>query len=141
MLIHIQIIVNNEWMTDVFTKVDSSIILTTVLAIFSLLYPVFGWIAEVCVGKYNMILISFVTILVASVVTLVGIITLLIGGTDGKYPVVAVNDMFLLLLVFISIAGIAMYETNAIQFSMDQMLEESSQQLSSFIYWYYILVH
>ena len=109
-------------MTDVFTRVESSIILTTVLAIFSLLYPVFGWIAEVCVGKYNMILISFVTILVASIAPLVGMITLLIGGT---YGVIVVNDVFLLLSVMTSIAGIAMYEANAIQFSM-----ESSQQLS-----------
>ena len=137
MLIHIQIIINNQWIVDVFTKVESSIILTTVLAIFSLSYPVFGWIAEVCVGKYNMILISFVTILVASIGTLVGMIPVIIGGTDGKYSVVLVNDMFLLLSVLTSIAGIAMYEANAIQFSMDQMLEESSQQLSSFIYWYY----
>ena len=133
MLIHIQLIVNNDWIADVVATPDTSKGLMMLLAIFSLLYPVFGWIAEVCVGKYNMILVSFVTILVASVATSVGIIILLIGGTDGKYPVVAVNDVFLLLLVFISIAGIAMYETNAIQFSMDQMLEESSQQLSSFI--------
>ena len=30
-----------------------------------------------------------------------------------------------------------MYEANAIQFGMDQMLEASSKELSSFIHWYY----
>ena len=30
-----------------------------------------------------------------------------------------------------------MYEANAIQFGMDQMLEASSRKLSSFIHWYY----
>ena len=33
-----------------------------------------------------------------------------------------------------------MFESNAIQFGMDQMLEASSEQLSSFIHWYIILV-
>ena len=30
-----------------------------------------------------------------------------------------------------------MFESNAIQFCMDQMLEASSEQLSSFIHWYF----
>ena len=139
MLIHIQILVNNEWMTDVVARLHTSKGLMTLLAIFSLLYPVFGWIAEVCVGKYNMILISFVTILVASIVTTAGMIVLFsFGGIiNRQYTVVTIIETCIILPVFISIAGIAMYEANAIQFSMDQMLEESSQQLSSFIYWYY----
>ena len=139
MLIHIQILVNNEWMTDFFSRIDISIMLTTLLAIFSLLYPVFGWIAEVCVGKYNMILVSFVTILVASIVTTAGMIVLFsFGGIINRQNTTRkIIETCIILAIFISIAGIAMYEANAIQFSMDQMLEESSQQLSSFIYWYY----
>ena len=35
------------------------------------------------------------------------------------------------------LAGLGMYEANAIQFGMDQMLEASSEQLSSFIHWYF----
>ena len=34
-----------------------------------------------------------------------------------------------------------MYEANAIQFGMDQMMEASSGQLSSFIHWYYWCAH
>ena len=34
-----------------------------------------------------------------------------------------------------------MYEANAIQFGMDQMLEASSRKLSSFIHWYYWSLH
>ena len=35
------------------------------------------------------------------------------------------------------IASTGMFEANAIQFGMDQMLEASSSQLSTFIHWYY----
>ena len=34
-----------------------------------------------------------------------------------------------------------MYEANAIQFGMDQMIEASSEQLSSFIHWYFWCAH
>ena len=34
-----------------------------------------------------------------------------------------------------------MFESNAIQFGMDQMLEASSEQLSSFIHWYFWCAH
>ena len=32
--------------------------------------------------------------------------------------------------------GLGLYEANAIQFALNQMVEASSEQLSSFIYWY-----
>ena len=35
------------------------------------------------------------------------------------------------------IVSTGMFEANAIQFGMDQMLEASSDQLSTFIHWYY----
>ncbi len=37
--------------------------------------------------------------------------------------------------------GLALYESNAIQFGMDQMVEASSQQLSSFLRWYFLCAH
>ena len=51
---------------------------------------------------------------------------------------------FALLLVSILITGISgfgIYEANAIQFGMDQMLEASSRKLSSFIHWYHWSLH
>ena len=39
------------------------------------------------------------------------------------------------------LAGLGMFEANAIQFGMDQMLEASSEQLSSFIHWYFWFAH
>lgn len=61
--------------------------------------------------------------------------------------VIATNDddhighSVLLLLLIPGIIGLSMFEANAIQFGMDQLLEASSEQLSSFIHWYYWLSH
>ena len=35
------------------------------------------------------------------------------------------------------IVGLGIFEANAIQFGMDQLLEESSEKISTFIHWYY----
>ena len=43
--------------------------------------------------------------------------------------------------LLISTVGLGMFESNAIQFGMDQMLEASSEQLSSFIHWYFWCAH
>ena len=46
-------------------------------------------------------------------------------------------------MVFIitGLLGLGIYEANAIQFGMDQILESSSEQLSSFIYWHFWCVN
>ena len=41
------------------------------------------------------------------------------------------------LTIAICFIGIGLFESTAIQFGMDQMLEASSDQLSTFIHWYY----
>ena len=39
--------------------------------------------------------------------------------------------------IIIALLGIGLFESTAIQFGMDQMLEASSDKLSTFIHWYY----
>ena len=39
--------------------------------------------------------------------------------------------------ITVGLIGIGLFESTAIQFGMDQMLEASSDELSSFIHWYY----
>ena len=41
------------------------------------------------------------------------------------------------LVIVIGLLRIGLFESTAIQFSMDQMLEASSDKLSTFIHWYY----
>ena len=52
-----------------------------------------------------------------------------------------VGGIFTTIIIIVGITGFGMYESNAIQFGMDQMLEASSEKLSSFIHWYYWSLH
>ena len=44
-------------------------------------------------------------------------------------------------VIVCAIASIGMFEANAIQFGMDQLLEAPSAQLSAFIHWYFWSTH
>ena len=43
--------------------------------------------------------------------------------------------------LIILICGIGLFDANAIQFGMDQLLEASSTQLSAFVHWYFWFMH
>ena len=44
--------------------------------------------------------------------------------------------VFTLIAALFGMIGLGLYEANAIQFALNQMVEASSEQLSSFVYWY-----
>ena len=96
-----------------------------------LFYPLCGWIAEVCFTKFRMIKWSFIVMLISSV-------TMSISGV--LFIVTTKAHMFtscVLVCIVTGLLGLGIYESNAIQFGMDQMLESSSEQLSSFIHWHF----
>ena len=108
------------------------------------MYPVFGWIGDIHVTHYRMIKTSFVFVLISSF--------LMFGNSIVRIlkPNLLIQqeslEHFIMIAIFtcillIGIAGLGLYESNAIQFGMDQMLEASSEQLSSFIHRYYWSLH
>ena len=48
-----------------------------------------------------------------------------------------VYRVFLLALIAVYIVGLGLFEANAIQFGLDQLLEAPTPKLISFIHWYY----
>ena len=104
-----------------------------------LMYPIFGLIADVCITQYRMIKLAFCSVLVSSLLMFTVAIIFI-----SKPEVIIQKDTVILLLGIILVCGISgfgLYEANAIQFGMDQMLEASSRKLSSFIHWYYWSLH
>ena len=97
-----------------------------------LLYPLLGWLADVYFTRYKFVRTAFVlTILGCSVFALIILAILL---THGKYfELYAAGGIFLMTYLL----ALGMFEATAVQFGMDQMLEDSSDQLSTFIQWYY----
>ena len=101
-----------------------------------LLYPVCGWIADVYVSNFKMIKFSIVLMFTSSVLMLVT--GILMYFTHLETSTLNVSGV---VSVVTDITGLGMYEANAIQFGMDQMMEVSSKQLSSFIHWYFWYCH
>ena len=138
LLIHFFIVTTNNWIYHVLINRDVTI-WTAIQGLTFLLYPIFGLIADVCITQYRMIKLAFCSVLVSSLLLFTVAVIYI-----SKPEVIIQNHIGFLLLGIILVCGISgfgMYEANAIQFGMDQMLEASSRKLSSFIHWYYWSLH
>lgn len=93
-----------------------------------LLFPVFGWLADAWVGRYNMFRFSLWFLWLGY-----GMITLLFTLDDD----VSWNRYLLPVCMVIINIGSAGFQASAIPFGADQIVFGSSDQLSSFFYWYY----
>ena len=142
-LIHFFLIATNNWIKHILVSYIG-IPWNVSQGIAYLMYPILGWIADVRVTHYKIIKISFVFVLISSFLmfgnSIIRILkpNFLIQQQSLQHFITIATVTCILL---IGIAGVGLYESNAIQFSMDQMLEASSEELSSFIHWYYWCVH
>ena len=109
---------------------------TILVSIFSqavayLLYPLLGWLADIYFTRYKFILFSFVTMIVGNILMFTSAVFFI--SRISSYSATA----FAGLALAVGLIGMGSFESTAIQFGMDQMLEASSDQLSRFIHWYY----
>ena len=101
-------------------------------AVSYLLYPLLGWMADVCFTRFKFVLFSFIATILCSI--LVAVTTALIF----TFPEHRISLYYIGgLAIVIGLIAIGLFESTAIQFGMDQMLEASSDKLSTFIHWYY----
>ena len=109
---------------------DGTLVYLLTQAVTYLLYPLLGWLADVYFSRYKFVLFSFIATIVATLLT---IITSVLFMYIYEY-----REIFILggIGIVIGLTGIGLFESTAIQFGMDQMMEASSDQLSTFIHWY-----
>ena len=129
LLIHVTVIGSDVILYHTAGKI-SKIIYLILQGVVYLLYPFLGWLSDVYITRYRSVLFSFIIMIVGSV-------PMMLAGT-----LYALIHHFLLFYVaefsiIIGLFGLGLFESTAIQFGMDQMLEASSEQLSTFIHWYY----
>ena len=108
-------------------------------AISYILYPLLGWLSDVYFTRYKVIRLAFI---ITTVSFCVAIVLTIVLAYDARlvYNKVAITMFFLLAGPWVLSAvllSLGLFEANAIQFGMDQLLESSSDQLSYFIHWYY----
>ena len=91
------------------------------------LYPVFGMVADVRFGRFKVLTIdTWITWIGAVSVTMCSAISIEFAG---RVPLIT-------LLQSVQHTGAGIFQANALQFGIDQLQDASSEQLSSFVYWY-----
>ena len=116
------------------------------LGLLFLSYPLFGYIADVCLTRYRTLKCSLVFLIVGSTI---GLILLLVSFFISFIEFLEKRSIFneksyIAIHVLLNIFGIplittsvGLFEANAIQFGLDQLLEAPVPKLIAFIHWYY----
>ena len=111
---------------------SGAVIVCSCKAVSYLLYPLLGWMADVCFTRYKFVLVSFIATILSSVLIVVTS-ALVYELPEHRHSLYFIFG----LAIVVGLIAIGLFESTAIQFGMDQMLEASSDQLSTFIHWYY----
>ena len=137
LIIHFHLLFIVKWASS-FALPDDALHYNLLQGLVYLLYPVCGWIAEVCFSNFKMIKCSFVILLMSSVTIVTLSIVYMVIHPSYQIATFISSDVIAVTFLLITTAGLGMFESNAIQFGM---LEASSKQLSSFIHWYFWCAH
>ena len=120
--------------------VQAGLLLLVVQGISYLSYPVLGWATDVYISRHKALKCSLISSTVANTMFFV----IAAGFSVLMFTHVLHNDTAMVILLVLASLGvisliltIGLYDANAIQFGMDQMLEATTQQLVAFIHWYY----
>ena len=119
------------------------------LGLLFLSYPLLGYIADVCLTRYRTLKCSLIFLIVGgaifclllSLVLPVSVIETLgkksLFTEEDKRYIKTVQVIILVTLIALVITGVGLFEANAIQFGLDQLLEAPTPKLIAFIHWYY----
>ena len=106
-----------------------------------LLYPLLGHLADVYLTRYRTLKCGVVVIIAGEVAFALSTVILVayqaISTTEIHGLPVQVHVIILLMVAGITAVGIGLFEANAIQFGLDQLLEAHTLKLIAFIHWYY----
>ena len=111
------------------------------LGITLLLYPVLGLLADICCNRYKFIKVSIALLFVSTLIGLGVAVAVLALAEIKPYFIGAtatsIEQILISVIVIVFIFALGMFEAVGIQFGMDQMVEDSSDQISAFTHWYY----
>ena len=107
-----------------------------------LFFPLIGLLADVHFTRYRMIKASFVILSTTCIfIFLVETIGYFVFDVILQKRISIYATPVQIICIVLVISSIGLFEANAIQFGMDQLLEASSTQLSQFIPWYFWFMH
>ena len=112
----------------------------TILGLLFLLYPLVGHLTDVYMTRYRSLKWSFGFLILAACIGTIyeGILIAILIIEKSK--VLQHNHWYLyvvpIILFLVYIIGLGLFQANAIQFGLDQLLEAPTPKLISFIHWY-----
>ena len=111
---------------------------TVLLGLTFLGYPLLGHIADVCLTRYRTLKCSFVFLIVGCTIgLLLFVIIIIFASLTNKFDAsINYNIIFILPIILVT-TGVGLFEANALQFGLDQLLEAPTPKLIAFIHWYY----
>ena len=134
-LLHFTVVGINSWILNTVLNIESKILILSIQGLVFITYPLIGLLADIKLTRYQMICLSCWVLFVSHAI--VSIISILVStDTIVFYRNISVGVAFVLTFS-LAIVGKGMFESTVIQFGTDQMIEASSNQLSTFIHWYY----
>ena len=127
--------------------VSCKIGIIALMGITFLSYPLLGYIADVCLSRYRTLKYSFIFLIVGCTIgLLLLLLSIAVNLTEMLEKRSLFNDdksnMFISLisgipLIALITTGVGLFEANALQFGLDQLLEAPTPKLIAFIHWYY----
>ena len=143
-LIHLSFVLDvpNWWAKNLFFfQPELQIPTNMTIGVALLLFPMFGLIADVYFTRYRMLQLSLLMLVSLLVVALTGAMAAILA-CEFLIQLPAYSKILLILIITAAlITSLGVFEANAIQFGMDQLLEASSAQLSAFVHWYFWAAH
>ena len=106
-----------------------------------LLFPLFGLIANVYLTRYKILQPSLLMLVFILVVSLMFGMAANLAVQFLNHYSIASKLLPVSIITVSAITSIGVFEANAIQFGMDQLLEASSDQLSAFVHQYLWATH
>ena len=111
-----------------------------ILAVIAMFYPLSGFLADVCCGRFKTITVGLNIILVSSIIVIVTLTVWISILNQHNLVFVPIKKSVPLFVFGFSAAffieiGYVLYQANFIQFGLDQLIEAPSINLSLFVHW------
>ena len=113
----------------------------TLLGILFLFYPLVGHLTDVYLTRYRSLKWSFGFLILAAFMGAIYMGFLIPISSIEKFHIFEPSHAYFyviaVILLLAYIVGLGLFQANAIQFGLDQLLEAPTPKLISFIHWYY----
>ena len=121
------------------TRTSLKIAIFAYLGLLLLSYPLLGYIADVCLTRYRTLKCSFIFLIVGCTIGLLTASSNTILKVFNTKQSISENASIvgISIIGILITTGVGLFEANALQFGLDQLLEAPTLKLISFIHWYY----